>query len=82
MTADIYVVALNSKEYGYFLNQSHQELDKELKRKSVRYVHDHRELEMIPPARVFLWGQYFKRPDWPLIEEIIKRRGHRQLLIR
>lgn len=79
---DIFVVARNLHEYRVMLVTAQQQWDFEIKRNMVHYVHDARELSGISGARVFLCGSYFKRPDWPLIDQAIRANGHRRLLVR
>ena len=84
MVIDIFVVCLNRDEYDDFIRACHEDLDKVMgaKIQQVHYVYDAEMLVMPRPARVVLWGRYFRRPDWLEIEHLITHWGHKKLLIR
>lgn len=79
---DIFVVAGNLREYNNLVNQAHEQWDYELKNRMVHYVSHPEILQSWRGCRVFLYGTYFKRPDFELIEQIIRDNGYRRLLIR
>ena len=81
-TREIFVVAGSHREYVNLVNIAQQTWDFELNRKMVHYVNEPFDLEGIHGARVFLYGTYFKRRDYDLIEQVIRRNSHRPLLIR
>lgn len=82
MSRDIFVVCLDLSEYKYLLSECYQQLEIPIKAGQVHYISAAKELIMASPARVILWGKYFKRPDWDECDKIIIAIGHRRLLIR
>lgn len=79
---DIFVVAGNHREFHNLIGHAHVQWDYELKNKMVHYVSSALQLEHVHGARVFVYGTYFKRKDWELIEALIQSGGNRKLLIR
>lgn len=79
---DIFVVAGNHREFQFLVQQAHVQWDFELRYKMVHYVSNVRMLVETKGARVFVYGTYFKRKDWPEIELYIGLNGHRKLTIR
>lgn len=78
---DIFVVTNHKKYYYLVLREAQQAWDFEIKHKLVHWVNDASDL-ICAPARVMLCGKYFMRPDWPLIERVIRQQGHVTLLVR
>lgn len=83
MTLDIFVVAGNHREFQHFLMNSFKEWERQgLTVKQIHYVSHPDELDGVHGARVFLYGTYFKRPDWPTLQAQLKTGDNRPLLIR
>ena len=82
MTDDIFVAAGNLHQFQICMNEAQEKWKEEIKLHKVHYVSEAEILRGRPPARVFLYGTYFKRYDWAEIEKEINDGGHRQLLLR
>lgn len=79
---DIFVVAGNHREYQNLLASAYEQWDYELKNKMVHEVIHPDVLRGWHGCRVFLYGTYFKRLDFEVIEQVIRDNGCRKLLIR
>lgn len=79
---DIFVVAGNRKQFETLCAAAQKPWKKELQNRQVHYIEDYREIDGVPPSRVFLYGTYKRRPDWSIINYMLKQGRHRLLEIR
>ncbi len=78
----IYVFCGNLAEFKYILRVCEEQWLKQIQQGKVHYISDVRELKGVPPARVFLYGTWYDRPDFQVIDAELKARGHQILKLR
>lgn len=82
VSKDIFVIAGSHHEYENLIGHAGKHWAQEMKEKRVFYVNHPDMMSEIPDgARVFVYGNFKLRPDWPLLIRLFDKYDIKPLMI-